>query len=315
MTRRLALVLGAGGLVGVAHHVGVLAALEDEIGFRHEEAEVLIGTSAGSAVAAYLGSGWSTRQLRAMAPELHRAAPGALAGGPMEVVRRGIGSAYVLARATVRVPSVLSLPPVGFLRRAFPAGLFTMGEGNSILERDLPRSWPRRQLWLAAYDLVSRSRIVLGRSGSPYVALSVAVRASCAIPGLYAPVRVGDTVLVDGGAWSLTNVDLVALAGCDTAICVAPMAYDLARPPGRRDRLVREVAARMLARSTDRLRRLGINVLTISPGPVEVAVQGINLMRASGLDDVGDAAYEQTVLQLRRRRSAGELDGLGLGRR
>ncbi len=149
-----------------------------------------------------------------------------------------------------------------------------MGEGSSILERDLPRSWPDRQLWLAAYDLVRRCRVVLGRPGSPYTALPAAVRASCAIPGVYAPVRAGDTVLVDGGAWSLTNVDLVALAGCDTAICVAPMAYDLARPPEGRDRLVREVATRMLARSTERLRRLGVKVVTIAPGPAEVAVQG-----------------------------------------
>ena len=310
MTERLALVLGAGGLVGVAHHVGVLAALEDTVGFRHEQAEVLIGTSAGSAIAAYLASGWTTGQLRGMAPELHRAAPGSLAGGPMEVVRRGIGSAYVMARATVRVPSVLSLPPVGWLRRTFPAGLVTMGEGKSILERDLPRSWPDRQLWLAAYDLVSRSRIVLGRPGSPYMALSAAVRASCAIPGVYAPVRAGDTVLVDGGAWSLTNLDLVALAGCDTAICVAPMAYDLTRPPGGKDRLFREVATRMLARSSERLRRLGIRVVTIAPGPAEVAVQGVNLMRASGLEAVGDVAYEETTLQLRHRLSTGELEGL-----
>ncbi len=74
--KRVALVLGAGGLVGVAHHVGVLAALEDELGFRHDQADVLIGTSAGSAIAAYLASGWSTTQLMEMAPELHRAAPG-----------------------------------------------------------------------------------------------------------------------------------------------------------------------------------------------------------------------------------------------
>lgn len=308
--KRLALVLGAGGLVGVAHHVGVLAALEDELGFRHDQADVLIGTSAGSAVAAYLGTGWSTAQLMEMAPELHRAAPGPLAGTPADFVRRGIGSAYVVARATVRVPSVLSLPPVGWLRRAFPAGLVSMGEGSSILERDLPRSWPERQLWLAAYDLVSRCRVVLGRPGSPYMALSAAVRASCAIPGVYAPVRAGDTMLVDGGAWSLTNVDLVALAGCEMAICVAPMAYDLARPPEGRDRLVREVATRLLARSTERLRRLGVKVVTIAPGPAEVAVHGLNLMRATGLEAVGDVAYEETILQLRRLRSAGELHGL-----
>jgi NTE family protein len=307
---RTALVLGAGGIVGVAHHVGVLAALEHEVGFSHGQADVLIGTSAGSVVAAYLTSGWSTAQLMEMAPHLHRAAPGPIAGGPLDLFRRGVGSAYVLARASVRVPSLLSLPPVGLLRRAFPAGLLTTGEGSSILERDLPRSWPARQLWLAAYDLVRRRRVVLGRPGSPYMALSAAVQASCAIPGVYAPVRAGGTVLVDGGAWSLTNVDLVALSGCEAAICVAPMAYDLTRPPGGRDRLVREVATRMLTRSTDRLRRLGVKVVTIAPGPAEVTAHGLNLMRADGLDAVVGAAYEGAVHWLRRRDSAGELHDL-----
>ena len=104
------------------------------------------------------------------------------------------------------------------------------------------------RFWLATYDLVSRRRVVLGRPGEPYVALSAAVRASCAIPGVYAPVRAADGVLVDGGAWSLVNLDLASLAGCDTVVCVAPMSYDPDRPPDPRDRMVREVSTRALVR-------------------------------------------------------------------
>lgn len=307
---KLALVLGAGGLVGVAHHAGVLCALTDELGFDEEHADLVIGTSAGSAIAAYLRTGWTPQQLIERASDLRNAAPGPIGGGRLDLIRHGIGSAYVVARAVVRAPSVLSVSPMPLLRRAFPAGVVTMGEGPSILERDLPRTWPERALWLATYDLVSRRRVVLGRPGSPYVALSAAVRASCAIPGVYAPVRAADGVLVDGGTWSLTNLDLVSLAGCDTVLCVAPLSYDPNRPPEPRDRVIREVATRALVRATERLRRQGIRVVTLAPGPTEVGVQGVNLMRGTGLERVGEVAYAETVAHLRLLKQRGHLGGV-----
>ncbi len=296
---KLALVLGAGGLVGVAHIAGVVCALSDEIGFDEPHADLVIGTSAGSVIAAYLRTGWAPRDLMERASDLRDAAPGPIGGRTLDHIRHGIGSANVVARATVRVPSVLSLAPMPMLRRAFPAGVVTMGEGPSILERELPRTWPERDLWLTTYDLVSRRRVVLGRPGEPYVALSTAVRASCAIPGVYAPVRAADGVLVDGGTWSLTNLDLASLAGCDTVLCVAPMSYDPNRPPEPRDRVIREVSTRALLRSTDRLRRQGIRVVTLAPGPKEVRTQGVNLMRSNDLERVSDVAYTETVAHLR----------------
>ncbi|MGH9169663.1 MAG: patatin-like phospholipase family protein [Acidimicrobiales bacterium] len=307
---RLALVLGAGGLVGIAHHIGVMCALEDVLGFQHTQADLLVGTSAGSAVAAYLRTGWAPHGLMERVDELHEAAPAPLGGGAVDLLRHGVGSAYVLARATVRFPSLLSLPPMPLLRRAFPAGVVTMREGASILDRELPRSWPDGRLWLAAYDLVARRRVVLGRPGQPYVDLPSAVRASCAIPGIYAPVRAGSCVLVDGGSWSLTNLDLVALGGCDTALCIAPMSYDVSRPPRARDRLAREVPTRLLSLSAERLRRQGIRVLTMSPGPREIAVQGVNLMRSGNLAEVADVAYAEAATHLRRLQQSGDLGGL-----
>ncbi|MHB1987449.1 MAG: patatin-like phospholipase family protein [Acidimicrobiales bacterium] len=297
---KLALVLGAGGLVGIAHHIGVLCALEQELGLSEEQLDLVVGTSAGSAVAAYLRSGWSPGELMDRTGELAAAAPGPLVSGPLDLLRHGIGSAYVLARASIRVPSLFSLPPLPSLRRAFPAGLVSMGEGAGILERELPRIWPERQLWLSTYDLVSRHRVVLGTPWAPYIPLPQAVRASCAIPGVYAPVRAGGSVLVDGGAWSLTNTDLAAAAGASRVICVAPMSYDTARPPDARNRLVREVATRLLTRDVSRLRRRGVEVLVLAPGPLEVAAQGVNLMRGTGLPDVAKIAFDETAFALAR---------------
>jgi NTE family protein len=297
---KLGVILGAGGLVGIAHHVGVLNALERELGLTEENVDLLVGTSAGSVVAAYLRAGFTPRELMSRTGDLVAAAPGPLATGPVDLLRHGIGSAYVLARSTVRVPSLLSLSPLPSLRRAFPAGLVSLGEGVGILERELPRSWPERALWLPTFDLVSRKRIVLGTGRMPYVPLPEAVRASCAIPGLYAPVRAGGAVLVDGGAWSLTNLDLAALAGLSRVICIAPMSYDPRRPPDGRGRLIRQVPTRLLVRDAARLRRHGVDVLMLAPGPLEVAAQGVNLMRGTGLADVAKVAFEETVRLLER---------------
>lgn len=296
---KTALVLGAGGLVGIAHHIGVLCALEQELGLAEDQIDLVVGTSAGSAVAGYLRSGWSPQELMDRTGDLGEAAPDPIGSGAVDVFRHTVGSAYVMARASLRIPSILSLPPVPSLRRAFPAGLVSMGEGIGILERELPRRWPERSLYLATFDLVERRRVVLGAPKSPYVALPLAVRASCAIPGVFAPVRAGAAVLVDGGAWSLTNLDLAVLAGCKRVICVPPMAYDPARPPDRRNRVVREVPTRLLVRDVERLRKVGIDVLLLAPGPLEVAAQGVNLMRGTGLPGVAQVALDETVRALR----------------
>ena len=297
---KVALVLGAGGLVGTAHHAGVLYALERELGFTHADADVVIGTSAGSAIGAYLRTGWTSEGLMGRARDLVEAAPSPLASNPLRVARHAVGSAYVLARTAVRVPSLLSIPPTGLLRRAFPAGLVTIGEGLSILDRELPRRWPDAGLWLTAYDLVHRRRVVLSARPAPYLALPEAVRASCAIPGVYAPVHVGDTILVDGGVWSFTNLDLALAAGCDVAVCVAPLVYDPEQPPSLSGRTLRHFTTRWLAREVAAARRGGLRVVVVAPGPDSIGIHGLNLMRGHSLEQVAEVAYHETCRWLRR---------------
>src|SRR5262245_49971223 len=61
---RVALVLGAGGVVGHAFHVGVLCALAEEFGWDPRAAELIVGTSAGSVVGASMRAGVSPADLR-----------------------------------------------------------------------------------------------------------------------------------------------------------------------------------------------------------------------------------------------------------
>jgi NTE family protein len=62
MTLQRALVLGGGGVAGIAWETGVLAGLADA-GVDAAAADYVLGTSAGSAVAAQLGSGLSWAEL------------------------------------------------------------------------------------------------------------------------------------------------------------------------------------------------------------------------------------------------------------
>ncbi|HZN15219.1 MAG TPA: patatin-like phospholipase family protein [Acidimicrobiales bacterium] len=298
---KIGLVLGAGGTVGMAYHAGVLRALEVEAGFVPNRADVIIGTSAGSVIGAYLRTGWTTEDFWALASDLsggRAETPEILSPrftSPVDAVRRGVGSAFVLGRSILPWP--LQVPEV--LRRVFPGGLFTMAEGRRRFADELPDAWPDLPLWLCTVDIVSGRRIVLGRERAPKMPLPRAVLASCAIPGVYEPIRVGKRVLVDGGARSTTNLDLAAKAECDVIIGVAPMAFDTGVPPGPLGQLVRRLPARQLSGEVAAARRKHAEVLLLRPSAAELRVHGLNFMRPTGLQAVAQAAYDATAETLR----------------
>lgn len=306
------LVLGGGGLVGLAYHAGVLRALEVEVGFSPDDASVIVGTSAGSVIGAYLRSGITTEDMWLLANGVHpdRSPIGmANAAGqsdlmvpnfrsPLDIARRGLGSAFVLARAISPFP--LQVPNV--LRNLFPGGMFDPEEGRRRFAEDLPAEWPDKNLWLTTVDIVSGRRIVLGRPGAPKVDLPRAVLASSAIPGVYPPVQVGRRSLVDGGAHSTSNLDLAVAAGCDRIIGVVPMAFDTIVPPGPIGQLVRRIPARALSTETALATRRGIEVLLFRPSAAEVRAHGFNLMRTDGLERIAQAAYDATAATLKTER-------------
>ena len=311
---KTALVLGGGGLVGLAYHAGVLRALDVEAGFGPDDADVIIGTSAGSVIGAYLRTGMTTEDMWLLARGEHPIHAPIGAGtatspsdlfvptfnNPFDIVRHVIGSAYVLTRAISPFP----LSPPGFLRSIFPGGLFSMDEGKRRFADELPFEWPERDLWLTTVDIVTGRRVVLGRPGSPRVDLPRAVLASAAIPGIYEPVQVGRRTLIDGGAHSTSNLDLGVQAGADRIIAVVPLAFDTATPPGPLGQIVRRIPARMLSAEVTLANRRGIEVLMFRPSAAEVRNHGFNLMRPSGLERVAELAYAETVKALATERFA-----------
>lgn len=299
-----ALVLGAGGTVGLAYHAGVLRALEEVGGFRPDDADLVVGTSAGALVAGVIRSGRSTEELWLASigehPEHQIEQPGAspwaaVWQNPTDLVRRVVGSAYVIQRSLLRVP-VPHLPaPLG---RLFPGGFFTIADAEETLSRFMGQDWPDRLLWIVTVDVRTGRRVVLGRRNPVRTDLQTAVKASCAIPAFFQPVRVGRRTLVDGGVHSTTNLDLTTKVAPKVVVAVVPMAFDPASPPRGLDLALRSFAQRRLSGEVGQARAAGARVLLIRPDAGDLAAMGPNLMRRAGNQVVAKAAYESAARQL-----------------
>lgn len=292
---RTALVLGAGGTVGIAYHAGVLKALADA-GLDPAAADLVVGTSAGSVAGAILRAGHDLDLVWTMASEdRHPWVEDERAFRPDVIFRQGwrtplglarrlVGSGYVLHRSVMRWPPVQ--PPLS-LQRFYRGGLASVTEQREELVMWTGEEWPDEALWLCTVDIVTGRRMVLGQPGRPRPALPDAVRAASSVPGLYPPVRVGRRMLVDGGVHSSTNLDVAVSAGVELAIVAAPLAYDHEDPPACHLRLAREFFDRALEREIAKAREAGVKVLVFRPDAAEARAQGLTFMRT---DEHGEAA-------------------------
>jgi len=296
------------------YHAGVLHALVEEGGLDVASADLVVGTSAGSVIASLLRTGWTTADCWSFAMGTHPVVAGldeiererrAAAvftprfTSPSDFARLAMGSAYVMARSVSRGPFLTPPPALArYLAQRFPGGLFSTADTRERLAEVLPEAWPDRPLWLVALDIDSRRRVVLGRQGSPEVDLLEAVLASCAIPGVYPPVRAGGLTLVDGGARSSTHLDLAAKAGCRVIVGVAPMAFEPTDPPPRGVQVTRRVAARSLLGEARWARGRSTEILLVRPTAAELALHGHRLMRPTDTVAIAQAAYEATACLL-----------------
>ena len=299
---RIGLVLGAGGVVGQAYHAGVLAALEHDLGWDPRSADLIVGSSAGSVTGSLLRLGVSASDLAAWAVE----APLSVEGAPM---MEQLGGRE--ADPDFPQPSPLDLfrpwrlPPPALLRRVaarpwafrpsaaamtmMPAGRVDIAEKAEVLHAISGDDWPDG-LWICAARRRDGGRVVFGRAGSPYAPLGRAVAASCAIPGYFAPVRIGNVSYFDGGVHSPTNADVLRDEALDLVVVVSPMSSEggVVRSI---DAPMRFLAHRKLNQEIGRLRARGTPVVAFEPGSAAVPVMGLNAMATDRADRVVQAAF------------------------
>jgi NTE family protein len=282
------LVLAGGGVVGEAWMNGVLGGIEDGGGADFTEVESYIGTSAGSIVAARLVSGRRPRRPEAGAPsDLAEAEPevarGGLRGVAAEAARLGfvIGAPAASAALAVSAP-VGAVARGAILRRAGGRGIALDG-----LEHRIARWAPRfdGRLRVCAVDRGSGKRVVFGAPGAPHATVGQAVAASCAIPFYFKAITIGEREYVDGGAWSVSNLD-AAPAGRESAVLFLHPTAALTQPWAKAFRLATEL-------ELQQLRRRGAQVLHVAPDAQASTAIGGRFMDPARIGSVLAAGYAQ----------------------
>jgi NTE family protein len=251
--QRKALVLGGGGITGIAWEIGVLAGLA-EAGVDLTGADLVVGTSAGSVVGAQLTSGADLETLFARQLEPPT-------GEQAARMTRAALARYAWAVLRSRGDDV------GFRRRVGALALAAEQAGLTPTEQErldvigsrlVSREWPDRDLRVTAVDAETGEFRVLDRTSG--VPLLQAVAASCAVPGVYPPVTIDGRRYVDGGMRSAANADLAE--GCDRVVVLAPIPRGVG-PLASVDAQVTGMVARVAVVSPDEAARraIGRNVL------------------------------------------------------
>jgi NTE family protein len=260
-----ALVLGGGGVAGIAWELGLLTGLADA-GVDLCDADLVVGTSAGSVVGAMVATGCDLQELYerqltdAGGERAARMSPGAtlrwsLAAATSRNQRRFRARVGALARTT---------------RTASAA------ERKRIIAARLPvHEWPSRRLVVTAVDASNGDFRRFDReSGVPLVD---AVTASCAMPGIWPPVTIDGRPYMDGGIRSSANVDVAA--GAERIVVIVPLPGGNGPLPGVRAQV---------ARLGDSAR-----VAVVSPNLASRNAFGQNILDATRLAPAAKAGRDQ----------------------
>ena len=214
MTAKRALVLAGGGVAGIAWETGVLCGIADE---SPETAaallgsDVLVGTSAGSAVGAQVSSGTGLDEL--FARQVGEASPELDPGVGVE----GIAELFLAAMTEPNTTAEQKMQRIGNV--ALAAETVPAGVRRGVIEARLPsHRWPDRCLRITAIDIDTGELVVFDRDSD--VDLVDAVAASCAVPGVWPPVVIGGRRYMDGGMRSSVNLDVAD--DCAVAVVLVP---------------------------------------------------------------------------------------------
>jgi NTE family protein len=214
------LVLGGGGILGEGWMNGLLAGLEDAAAVTFADCRAFVGTSAGSIVAARLAAGRDLRRPGTRPRAATQSAGPPRSGVLFEAVRVGWQATAPLAPLALAAAA-----PAGAAMRSLalartPVGRFSLTDLHKRVG-----DWRARfdgRLRVCTVDRSNGRRVVFGAPGAPKASVADAVQASCAIPGVFKPVRIERREYVDGGAWSVTNLDVAPVSRGTRVLCLEP---------------------------------------------------------------------------------------------
>ena len=259
---RIGLALAGGGPLGAIYEIGALCALDESLeGLDFTQLHGYVGVSAGGFIAAGLANGMRPRELcAAFIGSDATAGDDGASDGPAAITDREHVQASLrlrpawaeFAQRLAALPSLTAHAALHYafgrrslleaferLGRALPTGLLN----GDAMEREMARLLQapgrsndfrklERRLVLVATDLDSGEALPFGLPGLDDVPISLAVQASAALPGLYAPVMVNGRTCVDGALKKTLHATVLLDAGLDLLICLNPLVpFDATQPP------------------------------------------------------------------------------------
>lgn len=335
---KTALVLGGGGFTGGVYEIGALRALDLlAVNSTVNNFDVYVGTSAGAFIAALAANGVTPEEMMRVVTRQGRAPFKDIDLGDLlrpnlvEIARKG---AMLPLRAAGVVRQVLSQPGgaslmdlVTGLADGLPSGLYT-GAGIERYLREV-LSEPGRsddfgelpcELYLTATDLDTCERVVFGADGYEDVPISAAVRASGALPMVYAPVRINDRDLIDGGMVSTTNLDIAVEAGAKLIVVINPIvpfvndfSSTVRTLRGERPRRVKDMGLAQLGYQAFKLvahqrlhelaksweeRYPGVDIVLIEPEPNDELMFQTSIMSFTSRVEIARHGFESVTKQL-----------------
>ena len=189
--------MGSGGATKGIAHLGVLKAME-ELGI---EADVFVGASAGAIAGAFFSQGFSSEQMVDWLRPFWRRQD----REPMK------------GRFFLGGPTFEQMSNPGYLL----SGLLSIDPFERFLADRLPTNdfgRLQKKLLVTATDVDGRGRRVFGVGYDDETPISQAVAASCCVPVLFRPYRIGDRFYVDGELVRTLSIDLAVEAGADVVI-------------------------------------------------------------------------------------------------
>jgi NTE family protein len=335
---RTALVLGGGGFTGGVYQIGALRALDLlSVNRSVNQFDVYVGTSAGALIASLAANGVTPEQMMRVVnnqtptPFRDINLDTLLRPNYREFVLRGVKLPLQLAGlARVLGRNLRTFSPVDLaiaLAEALPSGLYTAAGIERYVRTVL--SDPDRtddfrllqnELYLAATDLDTCERIVLGAEGWDDVPISRAVAASAALPMVYKPVEVKRRELVDGGIVSTTNIDIAVEAGAEFIVVVNPLvpyvndfSKEIPTLFGSRARRVSDMGFPKIAYQTFKLlayqrlhemaahwkeRYPGVDIVLIEPEPDDELMFQTNILNYASRIDVARHGFQSVTARL-----------------
>ena len=232
-----ALVLAGGGVIGGMYEVGALAALDEALpGFRANDFDLYVGSSAGSVVAALMANQVRPLDLFAILDEsredalnFHRGSVyqrGAVADAGRSFLRLvwAVGK-HLATNFRMDWPDILARS-----RPDMPAGFFSVRQLEDFVRRSfatkgLANTFPEcpRALLIPAMDLDRACRVVFGAGRFVDTPISEAIAASSAIPGFFEPFRLNGCDYVDGDVGHTGHADLAVDAGARQLVIINPL--------------------------------------------------------------------------------------------